>query len=142
MANIKKGFEGILYYGTAGSTAATQLTGCGDITVGGDVERGNTTARGDSTVPPIETEDVTIRKLSIEFDMLNDATDTSLAALNTAWSTGTGVALRGKDYSSGHGPDGDFTLSRSAPWKLKDTQVVTFTAMPTRSYGRSPTNYS
>ena len=32
-----------------------------------EVEKGNTTVRGDGSAPPIETEDVTIRKVTIEF---------------------------------------------------------------------------
>lgn len=135
------GFEGLLYYGTAGSTAATLLTNCKDITLSMDVERGNTTVRGDSTVPPIETEDVTLRKVQIEFTMINDITDTAFAALNTATGTGAGVALRLKDYGSGKGPDADFTLSKSAPFPLNGEQAITFTATPSRSYGRAPTNW-
>lgn len=141
MADVKMGFEGMLYYGVAGSTASTLLENCKDITVSRDVERGNTTVRGDSSVAPIETEHVTLRKIQIEWSMINDATDTSLEALRTAATTGAGVALRGKDYSSGKGPDGDFTLSMSEPWTLAGEQVLTFTATPTRSYGRSPDSY-
>lgn len=142
MANVKMGFEGLLYYGTAGSTASTLLENVKDITVSRDVERGNTTVRGTSAAPPIETEDVTTRKLQIEFVMIIDITDTSLEALRQAAANGTGVALRGKDYSSGKGPDADFTLSVSEPWPLNGEQAITFTATPTRSYGRAPVLYT
>lgn len=142
MANVKQGFEGLLYYGAAGATATTLLQNCKDITLSQDVERGNTTVRGDSTTPPIETQDVTIRKMQIEFTMINDITDTSFAALNTAAGSGAGVALRLKDYASGKGPDADFTLSKSAPFPLNGEQAVTFTAVPSRAYGRSPTMWT
>lgn len=141
MANVKMGFEGMLYYGTAGTTAATLLENTKDITLNMEVERGNTTVRGDSSGPPIETEDVTLRRVGIEFVMINDITDTAFAALNQAAADGVGVALRGKDYTSGKGPDADFTLSVSKPWPLNGEQVVTFTASPSRSYGRAPQNY-
>ena len=141
MANVKMGFEGLLYYGAAGSTAATLLENTRDITVTYDVERGDTTVRGDSSVPPIKTADVTARMVNIEFVMINDITDTAFAALKTACAAGTGVALRGKDYASGSGPDADYTLGMSAPWPLAGEQVVTFTAEPSRSYGRAPSNY-
>lgn len=141
MANQKMGFEGLLYYGTAGTTAATLLENCKDITVTREVEKGNTTVRGDGTVAPIETEHVTVRKIQIEFVMLNDSTDTALAALRTASANATAVALRGKDHSSGKGPDGDFTLSESQPWPLNGEQVITFTATPTRGSGRTPQTY-
>ena len=142
MANQKMGFEGQLYYGTAGSTGSTLLENVVDITIGGDVERGNTTVRGDSTGPPIETEQVTILKSQIEFTMINDSTDTELEALKVAQATGAAVALRGKDYAAGKGPDGDFTLAISKPWPLRGEQVVTFTATPTRGSGRTPVLYT
>lgn len=135
------GFEGMLYYGIAGSTGSTLLENCRDITVSGDKEKGNTTVRGDSTGPPVETEDVTILKVQIEFIMLNSKTDTALEALKTAESTGNAVALRAIDFAAGKGPDGDFTLSASKPWPLNGEQVVTFTATPTRGYGRAPQTY-
>jgi hypothetical protein len=141
LANQKMGFEGQLFYGAPGSTASTLIENCQDITVTRDVERGNTTVRGDSSVAPIETEHVTLRKLQIEFVMLNDSTDTTLESLRVAVATGAGVALRGKDYSSGAGPDADFTLSQSDPWPLNGAQVITFTATPTRAYGRTPEIY-
>lgn len=141
MANQKMGFEGLLYYGTAGSTASTLIENCKDITITRDVERGDTTVRGDSTVAPIETQHVSMRKLQIEFTMLNDSTDSTLEALRVAVAAGTEVALRGKDYSSGKGPDADFTLSQSDPWPLNGEQAITFTAIPTRGAGRTPQIY-
>lgn len=135
------GFEGMLYYGVAGSTATTLLTNCRDITLSTDKEKGNTTVRGDSTGPPVETEDVTILKVQIEFVMLNSKTDTALAALKVAENSGNAVALRAKDHASGAGPDADFTLSASKPWPLNGEQVITFTATPTRGYGRAPQSY-
>ena len=141
MANQKMGFEGILYYGTAGSTASTQLTNCKDITIGGDVERGDTTVRGSGSTPPVKSSSVTSVALTIEFTMLNDSTDASLEALKVAAAAGTPVALRGKDYSSGKGPDADFNLSVSKPWPLNGEQVVTFTAEADRG-SREPTVYT
>lgn len=137
----RMGFEGILYYGVAGSTAATQLTNCRDITVEEDHERGDTTVRGDSSAPPIGTEAVTKRMLSIEFVMLNDSSDTSLEALRVASAAGAAVALRGKDHSAGKGPDADFTVTVSKPWPLNGEQVVTFKGVPTRGSGRAPQIY-
>lgn len=130
-----------MYYGTAGSTAATLLENTRDITITYDVERGDTTVRGDSSAAPVKTADVTARMANIEFAMINDITDVSFAALKTAAAAGTGVALRGKDYASGKGPDADYTLSMSQPLPLQGEQVVTFTAEPSRSYGRAPSNY-
>jgi hypothetical protein len=141
MANVKMGFEGLLYYGTAGSTASTLLENCKDITISYEVERGDTTVRGTGTTAPIKTGTVTQRMANIEFTMINDTTDTYCQALKTAAAAGTGIALRGKDYSSGKGPDADYTLSFSAPWPLNGEQAITFTAEPSRDYGRSPSSY-
>lgn len=141
MATVKMGFEGLLYYGAAGSTASTLLTNCQDIKLDLDVERGNTTVRGAGTSPPVKTSAPTAIVVGIEFTMINDTTDTALAALKTACAAGTGVALRGKDHASGKGPDADFNLSMSNPWPLAGEQAITFTAEPDRGYGRSPSAY-
>ena len=133
MANQKMGFEGLLYYGAAGSTAGTLLTNCKDITIDGPVERGDTTVRGDGSAPPVKTSQVTSVSGNIEFVMLNDSSDASLEALKTAAAAGTPVALRGKDYASGKGPDADYNLSVSKPWPLNGEQVVTFSGEPERS---------
>ena len=141
MANVKMGFEGQLYRGTAGSTATTLLENVKDITINLEVERGDSTVRGDSSAPPIKTEEVTQRMAGVEFAMIHDITDTNLTALMTAMNTGDGVALRGKDYSSGKGPDADFTLSVSHSQPLNGEQLITFTATPSRAYGRAPSRY-
>ena len=141
MANTKMGFEGQLFYGAAGSTASTLLGNTRDITLTFETEQGDTTKRGDGSAPPIETEDVTLRRVGIEFQMINDVTDSELAALEAAAAAGTPVALRGKDHSAGKGPDGDFILSRGKPLPLRGEQVITFTARPTRQSGRDPLPY-
>ena len=138
---IRMGFEGQLFLGTAGSTAATLIENIKDISIDLGAERGDTTVRGDSTVPPIKTEDVTQRMSGIEFGMINDTSDTELTALLTAMALGEAVALRGKDYASGKGPDADFTLSAAWGQPLNGEQLITFTATPSRSYGRAPQSY-
>lgn len=138
----KMGFEGILYYGAAGSQAGTQLENTRDITVEIDHETGDTTIRGDSSGPPIQTDSVTSRILNLEFQMVNETTDTSLEAIKVAAAAGTPVAFRGKDYAAGKGPDADFIVTVSNPWPLKGEQVVTVKAKPTRQSGRMPILYA
>lgn len=142
MGNHLMGFEGQLFVGGAGSTATNLLENCRDIAISRGVTRGNTTSRGDSSAPPIETADVASRKVGIEFTMLNDKTDAHLETLRQAAAGGTAVALRGKDYSAGKGPDGDYTLEMSEPWNLNGEQVITFTGEPTKGYGRVPVSYT
>ncbi len=142
MANTKMGFEGLIYYGATGSTAATLLTNVKDINYNVDLERGDTTVRGDSTTIPIKTEDATLRTVSIEFTMINDITDTAFEAMRVAAAAGTGVAIRTKDYASGKGFDGDCTISMQNGMPLAGEQTTQFTATPSRGYGRAPLIYT
>jgi len=135
------GFEGQLFYGTPGTTGATQLTNCQDINFPMDSDTGNTTVRGDGTQIPIETMGVTCLKGTIEFTMILDTADTSLVAMMTAAATGAGVALRLKDYAAGKGPDGDYILKVENGMPLKGEQTKKFTGTPTRGYGRNPQLY-
>lgn len=139
---IKMGFEGQVYFtASPGSTAVTLLENVKDVSYNFEVEKGNTTVRGDGSEPPIGTEDVTIRNVSIEFTMINETTDTALAAMLTALYGGTGVALRLKDYSSGKGFDGDCTGTVAHGKPLNGEQTLQFTFTPSRSYGRAPSLY-
>lgn len=141
MANIKMGFEGQLLYGAAGATATNVLTNSRDITITYSAEEGDTTVRGDSTGPPINTASVTALVCEIEFGMLNDITDTQLAALRAAQANGTPVALRGRDYAAGKGPDGDFILLQGDnPQPLKGEQTIAFRAKPNKDV-RTPQLY-
>lgn len=139
---IRMAFEGQAFYGAAGATATTELTNCRDITYELEVEKGDTTVRGTQAspaAPPIKTEKVTIRSVSIEVTMLYDSADTNLAAMLTAAFGGLAWALRTKDYASGVGFNGDVTSSVSRPFPLNGEQVITFTCTPTRDEGRDPT---
>ena len=140
--NIKMGFEGqILFSATPGATGITLLTNVKDASYNFEVEKGNTTVRGDGSVPPIETEDVTIRKVTIEFTMIKDTTDTALESLLTALYGGTGVAIRMRDYSAGKGFDGDCTGTVSRGKPLNSEQTLQINLTPSRSYGRAPQLY-
>jgi hypothetical protein len=140
--NIKMGFEGqILFSATPGATATTLLENVKDANYNLEVEKGNTTVRGDGTEPPIETEDVTIRKVTIDFTMIKDTTDTALEALLTALYAGTGVAIRMKDYSAGKGFDGDCTGTVGRGKPLNGEQTLQINLTPSRSYGRAPQLY-
>lgn len=124
------GFEGEIYYGAAGSTASTKLTNSRDINYNLDPEKGDTTERGDGSAPPIVTERVAARVVSIDWTMLNKVGDTSLEALRVAAYAGLPVALRLKDYDSGKGYDGDVTLSVAHGKPYRGEQTYQFTATP------------
>jgi hypothetical protein len=130
MANKKMGYEKVLYYGTAGSQAGTQLTIIRDVTYNVTSEKGETTANGDGSTPPITTERVTGITAELGFDMINDSSDASLASMIAAARAGTTVALYYKDYSSGKGFDGDVILEVENGAPYKGEQTFSFTARP------------
>lgn len=134
----KMGYEGQLFYGTAGATGSTLVTNCVDLNYDQDPERGDTTVRGDGTSPPIVTSKVTGLKPQITWKMLNKTTDSTLTALLAAAFTGAAVALRTKSYSSGKGFDGDCTLGVKFGAPLKGEATFEFTAEPTDDEGRNP----
>lgn len=135
---VRMGYEGQLFYGTAGSQAATQVTNCVDLEYNTEPEKGETTVRGAGTSPPIVTERVTALKPTITWRMLNKPADTTLAALIAAARAGTAVALRTKSYSSGTGFDGDCTVSVNHGAPLKGEQTFEFVATATDDEGRTP----
>lgn len=134
----KKGYEGILYYGTAGTTAATQLTNCEDLNYDTEPELVETTVRGSGSSVPIKVEDAVAMSATITWSMLHDVTDTALIALLAAARTGAAVALRTKSYSSGLGFDGDCVLTVTHEMTLKGASKFNFTGHPSDQSGRTP----
>jgi hypothetical protein len=132
------GYEAQLYYGTAGTTAATQITNAIDVDYNLDPERGDTTTRGTGSSPPVVTSRITAIKPTVTFKMLNKPADTTLASLITASTTGAAVAIRTKSYSSGLGFDGDMTLAMKEGAPLKGEGTFEFTCEATEESGRSP----
>ncbi len=132
MALAKRmGFEGLIYQGSAGSTAATQMTNIRDITESFGTETGDTTVRGDGSSPPITTKRVTGRTYSLKFNMTEKSDDTSLAALKVAAAAGSPVAIRTKSYTSGTGIDMDMVITAVENGKpLKGEATLDFTLEP------------
>jgi hypothetical protein len=135
------GFEGEAFIGTAGSTGATRLSNSRDITYAVEHDKGSTRVRGDGTAPPIHTEEVVGRILTINIQMVNDTSDTALQTMLTAAFNGTRIALRLKDYTSGKGFDGDVTLTASNAYPLAGEQVIDFVCTPSRAL-RTPQPYA
>jgi len=135
----KMGFEGVLWYGAAGSTATTtQLVNARDITFPRMSEKGDTTVRGDGSGPVVNSSRVTAIDFSITFLMLIKSDDTALEALRVAEAAGTPVALRGLDFAAGKGPNMDFILEASQGMPYKGEATIEFTATPTDESGRDP----
>ncbi len=138
---MKMGFEGLVYYGSAGSTASTLITNRVDFSEDTDPQMGNTTVAGAGTAPPVESEAVATIKWSATLKMKNAGTsDAALVALRTAAAAGTPLALRTKDYSSGKGYDGDVNVKESRGAPLNGEQTFDFTLTPNNSQ-RAPQLY-
>lgn len=134
MGARRMGFEGELYWGVAGATAATQLLIARDISYKFEPTEGDVSDRESK----IELADVAMIKFSLEFEVNNDATNAFIAALRTAASTGGAIAFRTKDRASGWGVDGDFILGDDEGQPLKDAQRLKVTAKPTPKANRVP----
>ena len=127
---MKMGFEGLVYYGVAGSTASTLITNRVDVTLDVDPQMGDTTVAGSGSAVPIESERPATIKFSSTLTMKNSGSDAILAALRAAAAAGTPVAYRMVDYSGGKGFDGDVNVKMSSGRPLKGEQTFDFTFTP------------
>lgn len=138
MATTSSGYQGQLFYGTAGGTAAQQVTNCVDLNYDTEPERAETTVRGAGTAVPVVTSKTVALKPVITWSMLQKSGDTVLTALLAAARTGAAVALRTKSFASGTGFDGDCTLGVTHEMTLKGESKYNFTAEATDDEGRAP----
>lgn len=138
MAVRYSGYQGQLFYGTAGTTAATQVTNCEDLNYDTEPERAPTTVRGTGASPPIKTSKVVALGAVITWSMLMKSDDATLTSLLAAARTGAAVALRTKSYASGLGFDGDCTVGVTHEMTLAGQSKFNFTAEATDDEGRTP----
>lgn len=124
---IRVGHEAELYMGTAGSTAATELTIARDVNY--SIE--TTTADVSSRASIIDSNAAVGVVLAMDFEILNDNSVAGIATLRAAAFAGTAIAFRSKDYSSGVGIDGDFHIAISEGQPLRDKQTLKITCKPT-----------
>jgi hypothetical protein len=129
VAVTQMGFEGLIYYGTAGSTATTLIGNSRDITETYETEDGDTTVRGTSGIP-IGTYRVTRLNYSLEWTMLNKSSDTTLTALRAAAATGAPVAIRTLDHSGSVGFNGDMIIKVSKGKPIQGEQTFQFSGLP------------
>lgn len=88
------GYQGGLFYGTKGSTAATRINARVDVNFDLGVETGSTTSAGDGTTVPINTGEATALTPKITFNMIVADDDSAIIALQAAAATGNPIALR------------------------------------------------
>ncbi len=129
-ATKKMGYESLLYYGAAGSTASTQITNCRDVAYNITPQTAPTTIKGSGSAPPIQTVRVVERQAQVTWTMLNKSDDSTLTALRAAAALGTSVALRYIPHSGGTGFDGDVILQCENGAPIGGEQTFNFTATP------------
>jgi hypothetical protein len=127
----KMGYQGLLYYGTKGSTAATQVLRRVDATYDIDVETGSTTSAGDGTAVPINTGEATALTGQVTFNMIVDSNDAALVAMRAAAATGNPIALRFIAYTGTTGMDADcvIKITQGAPLKGEQTADIEVVAL-------------
>jgi len=120
----RMGYQGLLYHGTAGSSAATLLTKRVDASYDIDVEVGSTTSAGSGTAVPINTGEATALTGKITFNMIHETSDASLVALIAAAATGAAIALRFIRSTGLLGLDADCIIKVTQGAPLKSEQTI------------------
>lgn len=123
----KMGFEGLIYRGTAGSTAATQVVNHRDVTIELKPEYGDTSRKGTGAGPVKMSKEVCAIDWSLKMNMINRTDDTSLTAFRAAAIAGSPIAIRTKDHASGVGYDGDCNVEMNLGQPFKGEQTFDFT---------------
>jgi hypothetical protein len=138
----RMGYERQIFYGTAGSTAATQLENVVDINYDVGVEYGDTTDRGNSASLPINTSKPVALTPKVTWTMRDKPNDTHLGVLRGYAKAGTAVAIVIKEYNAAGSAvsvlDGDFNLQVSEKHPLKGEGTFDFEATATYDAGRKP----
>lgn len=132
------GYQGGLYYGTKGSTAATQITARVDVSYEIGVETGSTTEAGDGSAVPINTGEATALTPKITFNMIVADDSTAIVALLAAASTGNPIALKYIRKSGLLGFDCDCVISATQGSPLKGEATIDFAVEQVSASLRTP----
>jgi len=128
MANTyNMGIDAIIYYGTAGTTAAGELENVRDVTVSCTRAEADASSRSSSWKLTMGG----LLDVSVSFDLILEIDNTGFDALNAAYMSNTAIALLILDKASGEGPDADFVItefSRNEP--MGETISYNVTAKP------------
>ena len=142
MAKKRAGWEMLVYYGTAGSAAATHISAnVTDVDPGvGGWEFSDNPDRGDGTKVPGQDEMPVKRTYAPKFSMVYKDGDTHMAALLAAADANppVGKSFKFLRYTGGAAlADLDFYIGYTSPGPIGDGQVVEFELHPTSDYGRA-----
>ena len=113
------GYQGGLFYGVKGSSAATRINARVDVSYELGVETGSTTSAGDGTSVPINTGEATALSPKITFNMIVADDDSAIVALQAAAATGEPIALKYIRSTGKLGFDCDCIISTTQGSPLK-----------------------
>lgn len=133
------GYQTRLYVGTAGQDASTQVENALDVDYKVATQKGPTTDRGTGGLPPITTENVTQRGITITWGMNNDPDNAQLLLFQAAAIAGAPISIK---LTTGSGAvlfHGDVILEKDYDAPLAGSATYNFTAVPTKQSGRAPT---
>ena len=141
MSKKRKGHEMWVYYGTAGTTAATHIdANVVDADPGGaDFDFVDLPDRGDGTAVPQMDECPVKKNSQPTFSMIYHDGDANMTALLAAADANppVGKAFKFLRIASGEVAfDGDCWIKYSSPGAIADGQTVEFELHPTSAYGR------
>jgi hypothetical protein len=134
----KMGYQGLLYYGTKGATAATQVLNRVDASFDIDVETGSTTSAGDGNSVPINTGEAVALTGKVTFNMIVDSNDTAIVAMAAAASTGNPIALRFIRATGATGLDADCVIKMTQGAPLKGEQTIDIEVVALSASLRAP----
>jgi len=124
----KIGLNAKLYHGTAGATAATEMANVKDLSMPDERGEADISTRGSG----FEVIKSTMRKLSLEWQMLYDELDSDFAAILAAYVGQNAIALKCLSSSTGAGIDADFEIVKiTKSENLKDGVYADVVAKPT-----------
>jgi len=122
------GLDAKLYRGAAGAPAATEMLNVRNVKLPIEKGEANISRRGSRW----ELTKATLKKASVDFEMINDDADADVQAIATAFFADTPLAFKILDKESGHGLDADFEITKfERSEDLEDAQVIGVSIKPT-----------
>jgi hypothetical protein len=133
--SYRLGFEAKLYYGNAGTSAATLLDNVRTVTLNLTKGEADVTTRGaDGWKLTVGT----LKDASVEFEMIWNTSDAGFTAIKNSFFNNTLIALKILDGTSGSGLDADFVVTGfTRDEALEEALKVKVTAKPALS-SRNP----
>ena len=129
------GLDAVLYRGTSGTKATTEVTNVKDLTINLESGEADVTTRATEGWKAAV---ATLKEGSLEFGMLYDTADADFQAFQSAYFSNTPMALFVSD-GAGTGLDADFSITGfNITQHLEQAMTVSVQAKPTASTRAPP----